>query len=310
MVAAKQKQILIAGATGLIGQELVSALLAAGYKIVVLTHSSLRDAPWANHPSVSSIEWTGIFTNWLVREVEKSYAVINLAGQNIAAKPWTRRRRMQLIRSRLGTTRALAKACHYAQKQPNVFVQASATGFYSTKTKDTQNESTKKGEGFLARLTADWESVAQHELPSSIRLVLIRTGVVLSNKGGMLPKLTLPIKLMIGGWFGNGKQYVPWIHIHDEVNAIIHLMHTESASGPFNIVSPQAISQKELVKAVAKKLKRAAWIPIPAPAIKLLLGQMGYELLLSGSLVDSSKLVQTGYNFKYPTLSKALDNLF
>jgi len=310
MVAAKQKQILIAGATGLIGQELVSALLAIGYKIVVLAHSSLRDAPWANHPSVSSIEWTGIFTNWLVREVEKSYAVINLAGQNIAAKPWTRQRRMQLIRSRLGTTRALAKACHYAEKQPKVFVQASATGYYSTVSKEIQTETSPKGQGFLARLTADWEMVAQHELPSSIRLVLIRTGVVLSNKGGMLPKLTLPIKLMAGGWFGTGNQPVPWIHIHDEVNAIIHLMHTESARGPFNIVAPQAVTQKGLVKAVAKKLKRAAWVPIPAPLIKLLFGQMGYELLLSGSLVDSSKLIQSGYSFKHPTLSIALDNLF
>lgn len=309
MKATKQKQILIAGATGLIGNELVNRLLADGYKIVILTRSALRNDYWLNNPNISSIEWTSIFTNWLVREVEKSFAVINLAGENIASKTWTRRRRMQLIRSRLGTTRALAKACHYAEKKPKVFIQASASGYYSTSTKEIQYETSSQGKGFLARLTADWESVAQHELPDNIRLVLIRTGVVLSKKGGMLPKLMLPIKLLVGGWFGSGHQPVPWIHIHDEVHAIIHLLHTETASGPFNLVAPQSISQKNLTKAIAKRTKGIAWVPIPAPLIKLILGQMGKELLLSGSLIDSSKLTKTGFTFQYPTISNALDSL-
>jgi uncharacterized protein (TIGR01777 family) len=309
MKAAKQKQILIAGATGLIGYDLVNSLLVHGYKIVILTRSALRNDEWLKNPNISSIEWGGIFTNWLVREIEKSFAVINLAGENIASKPWTRRRRMQLIRSRLGTTRALAKACHYAEKKPKAFIQASASGYYSTSTKDIQHETSSQGTGFLARLTADWESVAQHELPDDIRLVLIRTGVVLSKNDGMLPKLVLPIKLFVGGWFGSGQQPVPWIHIDDEVNAIIHLLHTETASGPFNLVAPQSINQKDLTKAIAKKIRRIAWVPIPAPLIKLILGQMGKELLLSGSLIDSSKLTKTGFTFQHPTVSKALDSL-
>ncbi len=305
-----QKRILIAGATGLIGSVLVNVLVDNGYKVVVLTRNKQRTDQWNGNKMVSSIKWFGSFTTWLAREVENSYGVINLAGENIATKRWSRRRRMQLIRSRLGTTYALAKACHYATKKPSVFIQASATGYYPFNSNDTQTEDAKPGKGFLARLTNDWESVAKHEVPSETRLVLIRTGIVLSKNGGMIPKLALPVKLFAGGWFGSGKQYLPWIHISDEANAIVHLLQSHSTQGAVNLVAPQTITQKQLVITLAKKLNRIAWVPIPAFAIKLIFGQMGKEALLGGCRVDSSKLVESGYKFQYPTISDAIQDIF
>lgn len=308
MKTLKHSQILVAGATGLIGQELTRALIDAGFKVLVLTRNpNLVKKEFSS--GISYIQWHSEFTTWLVREVEKSYAIINLAGEGIANSRWTRRRRMQLIRSRLGTTRALAKACHYASKKPEVFVQGSATGFYPLSDNEIFNEDSAPGHSFLSRLTSDWEAVARHELPSDIRLVLVRTGIVLSNDGGMLPKLMKPIKLFMGGWFGSGNQKVSWIHIRDEVNAIIHLMLKPEAHGAFNLVAPNPISQKLLVKEVAKKLRRAAWISIPAPIVKLILGQMAEELLLKGNYVESTRLSSQGYEFNFNSIDSALDDL-
>ncbi len=308
MTLSKKKQILISGATGLIGKELTHTLVSRGYRVMILTRSPNQvheDFP----DMVGYVEWTGIFTTWLVREVENSAAIINLAGEGIASKRWTRRRRMQLIRSRLGTARALAKACHYAKQKPTVFLQASATGYYPLSLEGTYDESAASGKTFLSRLTVDWEAVALHELPEDIRLVLLRTGVVLSTNGGMLQQLLTPIKLFAGGWFGSGNQLVSWIHIEDEVRAIIHLMESEDANGPFNLTTPNPLSQKKLVKQVAKFLKRPAWVPIPSGVVKLVFGQMGKELLLSGNNVIPEKLTTSGFEFKYPTIDKALSDL-
>jgi len=304
----EKKQILIAGATGLIGKELTRTLVNVGYRVMILTRSP--NQVHEEFPDmVGYIEWGGIFTTWLVREVENSAAVINLAGEGIASKRWTRRRRMQLIRSRLGTTRALAKACHYSKKKPKVFLQASATGYYPLSLEGVYDETSAPGKSFLSRLTVDWEAVALHEVPEDIRLVLLRTGVVLSTKGGMLQQLIMPIKLFAGGWFGTGNQFVSWIHLEDEVRAIIHLMESKNAKGPFNLTSPSSLPQKELVKMVAQKLSRPAWLPIPSITVKLLFGQMGKELLLSGNNVIPYKLNSVGFEFKYPTLDEALSEL-
>lgn len=304
----KSKQILISGATGLIGKELTRTLVDSGYNVMVLSRSPYKITE--EFPEqVSCIEWHGDFTTWLVREVEKSYAVINLAGEGIANSRWTRRRRMQLIRSRLGTTRALAKACHYAKKKPEVFIQGSATGYYPLASNEVFNENSGPGNSFLSRLTADWEAVAKHEVPDGIRLILIRSGVVLSHKGGMLPKLVKPVKLFAGGWFGSGKQMISWIHIRDEVNAIVHLMLEPKAKGPFNLVAPNPVSQKQIIKSIAKRLKRPALISIPAFIIKWILGQMAVELLLNGNYIETQKLPEAGFEFNFQTIDSALDDL-
>jgi uncharacterized protein len=308
-MASTKKQVIIAGATGLIGKELVSSLTNLNYNVLVLTRDAERFLKSNKNSLVSCIEWQGIFTTWLVREVENSIAIINLAGENIADRPWTRRRRMQLIRSRLGTTRTLAKACHYAKKKPEVFLQASAIGYYPLVDNKVFDEKSERGNGFLARLTADWESVAIHELPQGIRLVLLRSGVVLSRKGGMLPKLVIPVKFFVGGWFGSGKQQTPWIHIADEINAIIHLTQNVKAEGPFNLVAPESVSQKVMVKRIARKLGGLAWIPIPSIFVRFALGQMADEMLLKGIKVDSSKLKKQGFEFSFPTLDMAFDDL-
>lgn len=301
-------QILVAGATGLIGVALVEALLQKGYSVMVLARSRDR-IPAHLRKSVGFLEWRGDFSPYLTLEVKRSYAVVNLAGEGIAEGPWTRRRRLRIIRSRLGTTRALAKSCQYASEKPKVFIQASAIGYYPSNSHSELSEDSPPGQTFLSRLVADWEAVANHEVPNGIRLVVLRTGVVLSPRGGMLKKFLMPIKFNLGAWFGSGKQLVPWVHIQDQVNAIVHLLSHPHASGPYNIAAPATTSQRELAKAVAKRVKRIAWCPIPATIAKWALGAMANEVLLSGYRIDSGKLVDSGFAFKYTTIGEAVEDL-
>jgi hypothetical protein len=304
-----QRRILVAGGTGLIGQTLVAALLSKGYSVNILTRNA--NAIRKSQPeNLNYVLWDGHFSPKLVHDVNDSYAIINLAGEGIGDGLWTTSRRKRLIWSRLGATRALARACQFATKKPSVFIQASAIGFYPSNVDEVQTEESLPGSSFLSRLTVDWEASAKYEVPTGVRLVLLRTGVVLSRNGGMLKKLVLPIKLFAGAWFGNGKQIVPWIHIADEVNAILHLLEDDSAHGAYNLVAPHTVSQRELIKAVAKKLKRPAFLYIPAFLVKLLLGKMGEELMLSSSNVSPEKLTNLKFRFKHPQIEGAIDNLF
>lgn len=308
MEAIRNKHIVIAGATGLIGTELTKKLIDDGNTVLILTRSPQNiDKDYLG--KFSYMEWGGFFTTWLVREIEKSDVVINLAGEDIASKPWTRRRRMQLIRSRLGTTRALAKACHYAEKKPKVFIQGSAIGFYPLVEDRTFTEKDGPGTNFLARLTTEWEQVAKLEVPKEIRLVVVRTGIVLSARGGILPKLLKPVRFFVGGWFGSGKQTLSWIHITDEIRAIIYLMNDSGAKGYFNLTSPNPVSQKALVKTIGKTIKRPAWVSIPSFAVRLMLGQMANEILLKGNHVAPKRLAKKGFEFTYPHLDLALASL-
>jgi uncharacterized protein len=308
MMPNTNKQVLIAGATGLIGQELTHALVNMGYSVVLLPRS-IKRAKQKMPDSVTYLEWDGSFSTWLVKEVERSAVIVNLAGEGIANKRWTKLRRMQLVRSRLGTTRILAKACHYAKSKPEVFIQGSAIGYYPLSTDEVFSEDSAAGTGFLSRLTSDWEAVAKNEVPNEIRLVLLRSGVVLSHKGGMLPKMLKPVKFFVGGWFGSGNQVVSWIHIVDEIKAIITLMLNPKANGAFNLVAPNPVSQKNLVKQIGYITKKPAWICIPRLPIKLIMGQMADELLYGGSRVESKKLNEINFHFSYPTIEVALNNL-
>ena len=305
-----QKQILIAGGTGLIGRELTTQLAQLGYRVVVLSRSTSKANAIFNSNQISAKQWSGNFNNSLTQDVENSYAVINLTGEDISKKRWTHKRREELTQSRIKTTQALAKACADASKKPKVFIQGSATGYYPYQTSSIIfTEDSKPGTGFLSNLTVKWEAAAKNELPQSIRLVTIRTGVVLSSKGGMYPKLLLPIKLFVGGWFGNGKQPTAWIHINDHVNAIIHLLETSTTSGPYNLVAPEPVTQKALVKLIAKKHRKPAFMPIPAFIAKLIFGKMAAEILLNGANVNANKLIDSGFTFTFPSINEAVNNI-
>lgn len=308
METIKNKCVVIAGATGLIGTEITKKLIDDGNTVLILTRTPNNiDKNYLG--KFSYLEWGGFFTPWLVREIEKCDVVINLAGEDIAAKPWNRRRQIQLIRSRLGTTRALAKACHYAEKKPEVFIQGSAIGYYPLTERKKFTEEDDPGTNFLARLTTEWEQIAKLEIPQEIRLVIVRTGIVLSAKGGMLPKLLKPIKFFAGGWFGSGKQTLSWIHITDEVRAIIHLISDKNAQGPYNLTSPNPVNQRALVKAIGKTIKRPAWVSVPAFAVRLILGQMANEVLLKGNNVAPNRLTEKGFEFTFQNIEVALDSL-
>ena len=305
-----EKRIIVAGGTGLIGQELVKELVQLGYHVVVLSRTPSKVNALFNNNKVSAKQWLGTYTSQLTQEVENSYAVINLAGENISAKRWTSKRQKELTNSRITPTQALAKACADALNKPKVFIQASAIGYYPFQASSTVfTEDSEPGTGLLSNLTVKWEAAAKKELPQSIRLVTIRTGVILSAKGGMYPKLLLPIKLFAGGWFGNGNQNTAWIHINDHVNAIIHLLKTSTTTGAYNLVSPNPVTQKELVKIIAKKHKKPAIIPIPSPIVKLIFGKMATEILLNGAKVSANKLIDSGFSFSFPSIKEAVNSL-
>jgi len=301
------KKILIAGGTGLIGRELVSTLLSKGYSLKVLTRN--QSSTSKNSTGIKFIEWDGHFNPKLVHEVEDCHAIINLAGESIGSGLWTTSKRKKLIWSRLGSTRALGRACQFARSKPQTFIQASAVGYYPSGTEAPLSEHSESGTGFLSRLTVDWEASAIHEVPKETRLVIIRTGVVLSTRGGMLKQLALPVKLFAGAWFDNGQQLVPWIHIRDEVNAIVHLLENDQNNGTYNLVSPRNVSLKTLVKTFAKANRRPALFSIPKWIIKLTLGQMGKELLLTSFNISAQKLIDSGFQFEFPQLPEAINNL-
>jgi uncharacterized protein (TIGR01777 family) len=280
------KKIVIAGAGGLIGK-LLTEKLRKDYDVVRLERDA-RD-------------------RW-VSEVDGAWAVINLAGEPIAGKRWTSSQKKELIQSRLLTTKLLVDAMAAASKKPEVFLNASAIGYYGARDVTALDEASAPGTGFLPDLCREWERQAQKALGYGIRTVLLRTGIVLSVKGGALAKMLPPFRLGLGGPLGHGRQFMSWIHIEDEVDAIVYAMETPQVVGPVNLTAPEAVAMKGFASTLGKVLKRPAIFPVPAAVLKIALGEMS-ELLLEGQNVRPAKLEAAGYRFRHPRLEEALNNL-
>jgi uncharacterized protein (TIGR01777 family) len=277
------KKIIIAGAGGLIGKPLIERL-KNNYEVVRLERGA-RDR-WA-------------------AQVEDAYAVVNLSGEPIAGKRWTSAQKKELIQSRLLTTKALVDAMAAASKKPAVFLNASAIGYYGSRDEAPLDEMSASGTGFLPDLCREWERQANKAEVLGIRTVFLRTGIVLSTRGGALAKMLPPFRLGLGGPLGHGRQYMSWIHIEDEVEAIVYALENEAMRGPVNLTAPQAVPMKDFAVALGKTLKRPAFFPVPAVVLKLALGEMS-ELLLEGQNVKPTRLEAAGFRFKHPHLEGAL----
>ncbi|AQU84638.1 MAG: TIGR01777 family oxidoreductase [Halomonas sp.] len=295
-------RVLITGGSGFVGQRLCQQLIALGHQVQVVSRTphSVRN----RLPATCDI-----------RDSAQAFvdapadALVNLAGESIAAKRWSDNQKNELIRSRLESTVQLVALCEQLQANsqplPRVMVSGSAMGYYGDQGNKVVDETTPPNDEFAHRLCEQWEAAAKPVEALGVRLALLRTGLVLDAGGGSLQKMLPPFKLGLGGRFGDGKQFMPWIHRDDLVAAIVFLLNESSLSGAFNGSAPYPVTNEEFTKVLAKQLHRPAVLPVPAFALKAGLGEMS-QLLLTGADMRPARLVEAGFTFQYPTLDKAL----
>ncbi len=289
-------RVLISGASGLVGSEVARQLQARGDEAVLLVR---RPAKTANE-----VQWDPTSHQIPSGLMETIDAVVNMAGATTGKIPWTKSYKDEIILSRLNSTQTLVNAINAATKKPKVLVSGSASGIYGDAGSRVLTESDPRGKGFLADLASQWESVAGQVDPS-VRLILARTTMVMSRELGALGRLLPLIKAGVGGPLGNGKQFWAWISVVDEAAAILHLIDTQSASGPYNLTAPEPATCKQLVDALGKALKRPTLVPVPAFAMRLVFGEAADELLLCSQNMSAQKLLDSGYKFVHPTLAQA-----
>lgn len=297
--------ILITGGAGLLGRALTRSLLTDNHKIWILT----RTPEQVVLPlGVTALGWDGRAANGWGHIVNEMDAILNLAGLNMSAWPWIEARKQAFWNSRVWAGQAVADAIRSAHKRPRLLVQASGINYYGLRG-DLATESTPHGNDFLARLAAAWEFSSQPVEDLGVRRVSIRTAVVLARQNIIMKLMELPARFFIGGRLGDGKQAMPWIHITDYVSAVRFLLENERARGPFNLIAPEASSNADFTRTLARVLHRPYWFHVPAFLMRLTLGEMNV-LALEGRCSAPQKLQEAGYQFKFPTLSSALADLY
>jgi hypothetical protein len=299
-------KILISGGTGLIGKALIKNLINTGDQVLVLTRS--KDGR-EDSDSKKYIEWDARSSAPLIPFLKDINAVINLAGDNIGNGNWTKAKKERIISSRVQAGNALSKAIIDSGDKPDVFIQASAVGYYGSSLDETFDESSPNGKGFQADVAQKWENSSGVLDAVGIRRVIIRMGIVLDAKSGALPLMVLPFKLFAGGPLGSGRQYVSWNHLQDDVRAIDFVMRNHKLSGTVNLTAPTSYANKDFGKVVGKVVRRPYWFPVPAFGLKLVLGEKS-ELVLDGQNVYPRKLLEHGFQFKYPDLESALRSIY
>jgi uncharacterized protein len=303
-------RVAVAGATGLIGSALSAALSARGDEVVALVRS--QGSGERVREQAAELElWP---EPKLAPPPEKALAgadaVVNLLGAPVAQR-WTEAAKEEIRDSRVLSTRWLVAALGdlTPEERPNTLVNGSAVGHYGSRGDEPVDESARPGNDFLARLTVDWEreALAASELPG-VRVALIRTGVVLARRGGALAQMLPPFRLGVGGPIAGGRQYVPWIHLEDEVGAILRCLDDPQCSGPLNLVGPNPVTNAELSKTLGRVLRRPAFLPVPALAVKLLFGEMS-SVVIGGQRAVPQALQEVGYRFAFLELEPALRDL-
>lgn len=299
-------RILMPGGSGLIGRALSKRLVAGGHSVVIL--SRRPDRVDGLGPGITAEGWDGRTTLGWGPLVDEGAAIINLAGENLASGRWTEARKRRILESRVDATRAVAEAVSKAPKKPVVLLQGSAVGFYGPTGREAVDESAAAGDDFLAKVCVAWEKASEPVQEAGVRRVLLRTGVVLDEDGGALPKMALPFRWGVGGPLGSGLQPVPWIHMEDQLRAIQFLLEDVEAKGPFNLTAPDLTDNRRLSSVLGKVLGRPSFIPAPAFAIRLALGEMA-DMVLTGQRAVPAKLLERGFEFRFPGLRSALEDL-
>jgi uncharacterized protein (TIGR01777 family) len=291
--------ILIAGASGLIGQALTEHFENTGHRVIPLLRKD-SSKPFNWQPDQGTI--------YLDDSVNID-VVINLAGPGVADRRWSAARKKQLLETRVNCTRILSQALAQREQQPTLFISASAIGFYGPRDDTPVDESSDSGSGFLAEISRQWESSTAAAEAAGIRTVHARFGIVLSKKGGALKRMLLPFRLGLGGVIGSGMQYMSWISMGDLLKIFEFLIEKEELAGPVNLVAPNPVTNREFTRVLGRVLKRPTVIPMPAFQARLLFGEMAQEILLTGARVLPTRLQDAGFEFAEPDLEQALGSV-
>lgn len=294
--------ILLTGGTGLIGRRLCKHWLAQGHQLTVLSRKpdDVARLCGANVRGIAHFDDIG------TQHVD---AVVNLAGAPIADRPWTRKRKILLWDSRITLTEQLVTWLERREQKPDVLISGSAVGWYGDGGERELDENAQPvSEDFASRLCIAWEETAQRAESLGIRVVLVRTGLVLADEGGMLQRLLPPFKMGMGGPIGNGRQWMPWVHIEDQIALIDFLMSRDDARGPYNACAPSPVRNRDFAKTLASVLHRPSFMPMPAVALRVLLGELSI-LLLGGQRAQPDRLQEAGFTFRFTDLRAALENL-
>lgn len=297
-------RIVVSGGTGFIGRPLCVSLCQEGHRVTNLTRS-MEEAQPSSGSTVTTVEWNGWEAGAWEHCLEGADAVINLAGAPIADGRWTEARKRLLTDSRVLTTRLLVEAMSRRSVKPLTLVSASGIGYYGASDDLVLDEGAARGQGFLADLCVAWETEALRAAEFGVRVVMLRTGMVLEQDGGALPKMLLPFQFFAGGPIMPGTQWVSWIHRRDHIGLIQWLLATPSVSGPVNAVAPEAVTMNRFCEGLSRVLHRPSWLPVPGFALSLALGELG-TLMTTGQRVNPAKALSGGYVFHYPTLEPAL----
>jgi uncharacterized protein (TIGR01777 family) len=296
------KHVLITGGTGLIGSSLCKQLIAQHYQVTVLSRN-LKTVRKKCGQQVKGITSLAEIDDDVIIDV-----VINLAGEPIADKRWSKNRKAELTASRINLTHDLVKWINDRQLKPECLISGSAVGWYGNGSSEILTEQSKYHDEYTHQLCNAWEKQALQAKQTGIRVAIVRTGLVLAAKGGFIQKMLLPFKLGLGGRLGSGDQYMPWIHLTDISNLIIFLLEDTRAHGVFNASAPQPVTNKKFTAALAKQLNRVALIPVPAWLLKCLLGEMS-RLLLTGQNAIPKKAQAMGFRFVYTDVTLALADI-
>ena len=278
--------IMISGSNGLIGRNLRNTLTEQGHNIIGLSRDFSKP-----------IDFTDVDV------------VIHLAGENIAQKRWSEDQKNKIKNSRLIGTKQLSDQLAASEHKPSLFISSSATGYYGDRKDEDLDENSYPGTGFLPEVCVEWENSTKSAEDAGIRTVHIRTGIVLSKEGGALKKMLPPFLFGVGGILGNGKQFMSWISIKDEINAILFIINNQTLNGPVNLTAPNPVNNCEFTKVLGKVIKRPTVAPLPGFIARIMFGEMADAILLTGNKVYPKKLIDAGFAFEHSTLDKALKSI-
>lgn len=289
-------QILVTGGTGFIGDALLPALRAVGHELIVLSRQTLSNT--------TDITYVRALTQ-LSAETQVD-AVINLAGASLAGKRWNTRYKNEIVDSRMNITGELILWIESREQRPAVLLSASAIGYYGHHGDERLDEQGSRVPGFSQNLCEEWESVAEKAAKLGVRTCLLRLGVVLDSNGGAFQQMAPPFKLGVGNWIGSGRQWLSWIHRTDVVAAMLFLLAGDALEGAYNLTAPEPVTSKGFSEAMGQVCKLWISLPVPAIVMRLMLGEMAQELLISGQRVVPDRLQAAGFEFMYPDLDQAL----
>ena len=295
--------ILLSGASGMLGTAIGSALKQDGISLLKLVRHEAR-GPDELHWNPVSVDTHGNALE--IDRLEGIHAAVHLSGANVAARRWTDAYKREMTESRIGTTKALARALAELKTPPQVLVTASAIGYYGDRADEILDENSKVGTGFFSELCANWEKATRSAEDAGIRVVHLRFGMVIARNGGAMARLAPLFRLGFGGRLGNGRQWISWVSEADVVSATLFVLRNPTLSGPVNVVAPEPLTNAEFTRQLGRAVHRPALLPAPAFALRLALGQMADEALLASTRVLPKRLLDAGFSFALPTLPEAL----